>query len=224
MFPRGAGVSATEREKVSRMEIAAMDFSPFGLDADWPSRRWFEPIHGRRGEGVRGVRLGHASTSAMVLACTYPRSSFGEGLAGTMLDPIREIAFETTYTQVNLALHQIKTTDARPDGLISSLVRYASQQADRYREWATTHWGGDVASTTRLASWQSGFTLAYPDVYVIVHACGTGVDQLRLAAVSDLSAYHHGADPLEVGAMHWELWANRPELDYDDLTRTLVAP
>jgi len=141
-----------------------------------------------------------------------------------MLDPIREVAFETTYTQVNLALHQIKTPGARPDGLISSLVRYASQEADRYREWANTHWGAEVAATTRLASWQSGFSLAYPDVYVIVHACGIGIDQLRMAAVSDLSAYHHGVDPLEAGAMHWELWANRPELAYDDLTRTLVAP
>jgi hypothetical protein len=209
---------------VSRMETAAIEFSPFGLDADWPSRRWLELIHGRRGDAVRGVRLGHASTSAMVLACTYPRNSFGEPGAATMLDPIREIAFETTYAQVNLALHQIRTPGARPDGLISSLVRYASQVADRYQEWANVHWGAEVAATTRLASWQSGFSFAYPDVYVIVHACGIGIDELQLAAVSDLSAYHHGVDPLEVGAMHWELWANRPELAYDDLSRTLVAP
>jgi hypothetical protein len=209
---------------VSRMEIAAIDFSPLGLDADWPSRRWLELIHGRRGESVQGVRLGHASTSAMVLACTYPRSSFGDPAAATVLDPIREIAFETAYTQVNLALHQIRAPGARPDGLIGSLVRYAGQQADRYREWPETHWGADVASVTRLASWQSGFSLAYQDVYVIVHACGIEIAQLRLAAVSDLSAYHRGVDPHDVGAMHWELWADRPELAYDDLTRTLVAP
>jgi len=207
---------------VSRMEIAAIDFSPFGLDADWPSRRWLELIHGR-GEDVRGVRLGHASTSAMVLVCTYPRSSFGEPGAEAMLDPIREVAFETTYAQVNLALHQIRTPGARPDGLISSLVRYACEQADRYREWPDSRWGAEVAATTRLASWQSGFSLAYHDVYVIVHACGIQFEQLRLAAVSDLSAYHHGVDPLEIGAMHWELWPERPELAYDDLLRTLVA-
>jgi hypothetical protein len=59
---------------------------------------------------------------------------------------------------------------------------------------------------------------------VIVHACGIGIDQLRLMPATDLSGYHHGADPLDVGAMHWELWGNRPELAYDDLTRTLVAP
>ena len=208
---------------VSRMEIAAIDFSAFGLDADWPSRRWLELIHGR-GELIRGVRLGHASTSAMVLVCTYPHSSFGEPGAAAMLDPIREIAFETTYAQVNLALHQIRTPGARPDGLISSLVRYASEQADRYREWPNSHWGEEVAATTRLASWQSGFSLAYQDVYVIVHACGIQLDRLRLAAVSDLSGYHHGVDPLEMGAMHWELWPERPELAYDDLLRTLVAP
>ena len=209
---------------VSRMEIAAIDFSPLGLDADWPARRWLELIHGRRSEGIRGVRLGHASTSAMVLACTYPRSSFGEAGPDTALDPIRELAFETTYAQVNLALHQIRTPGERPDGLIGSLVRYAGQQADRYREWASVHWGADVAATTRLATWQSGFSLSYPDVYVIVHACGIQIDQLQLAAVGDLSVYHQGVDPLAIGAMHWELWANRPELAYDDLTRTLVAP
>jgi hypothetical protein len=195
-----------------------------GLDADWPSRRWLELIHGRRGDAIQGVRLGHASTSAMVLACTYPRSRLGEELAATGMDPIREVAYETTYAQINLALHQIKTPGARPDGLISALVRYASQHADRYQEWPTAHWGDEVASTTRLASWQSGFSLAYPDVYVIVHACGIGIDPLRLAQVNDLSGYHQSADPLEAGAMHWELWANRPELAYDDLTRTLVAP
>jgi len=208
---------------VSRMEIAAIDFSPLGLDADWPSRRWLELIHGR-GEEIRGVRLGHASTSAMVLVCTYPCSSFDEPGAAATLDPIREIAFETTYAQVNLALHQIRTPGARPDGLISSLVRYASEQADRYREWPNSQWGAEVAATTRLASWQSGFSLAYQNVYVIVHACGIQLDQLRLAAVCDLSAYHHGVDPLEMGAMHWELWPERPELAYDDLLRTLVAP
>jgi hypothetical protein len=209
---------------VSRMETAAIDFSPWGLDADWPSRRWLELIHGRPGEAARGVRLGHASTSAMVLTCTYPRSRLGEEVVATGLDPIREVAFETTYTQVNLALHQIRTPGARPDGLISSLVRYASDQADRYREWPSAHWGAEVASMTRLASWQSGFSLDYEDVYVIVHACGIAIDQLELAQVSDLTDYHRDVDPVEAGAMHWELWASRPELAYDDLTRTLVTP
>jgi hypothetical protein len=140
------------------------------------------------------------------------------------LDPIREIAYETTYTQVNLALHQIRTPGARPEGLIGSLVRYASQQADRYREWPNVHWGAEAAAATRLASWQSGFSLVYPDVFVIVHACGIDIDQVRLTPVSDLSGYHHGVDPTEVGAMHWELWANRPELAYEDLATTVVAP
>lgn len=206
------------------MDTAAIDFTTWGLDADWPSRRWLEPIYGRRGETVSGVRLGHASTSAMVLTCTYPRGRFGEGLAAPGSDPIREIAFETTYAQINLALHQIKTPGARPDGLIGSLVRYASQQADRHGQWPSAHWGAEIASITGMASWQSGFSLAYPDVYVIVHACGIGIDQLLLTAVGDLSRYSLDTDPTGAGAMHWELWENRPELAYDDLTRTLVTP
>jgi len=214
---------ATQREKVSRMETAAIDFIPWGLDADWPSLRWLEPIHGRRGEAVRGIRLGHASTSAMVLTCTYPRSRFGEAADTTQLGPLREIAFETTYAQINLVLHQIKTPGERPDGLIGSLVKYASQQADRHGEWPTVHWGSESAATTNLASWQSGFSLDYPDMYVVVHACGTDISELRLKQVDDLSGYTFGPDPDEAGAMHWELWANRPDLAYDDLTRTLVA-
>ncbi len=138
-------------------------------------------------------------------------------------DPIRELAFETTYTQINLALHQIRTPGARPDGLIGSLVRYASQQADRYRDWPATQWGDQSAQTTRLASWQSGFSLAYPEVYVIVHACGIGIDEIQLSSVSDeMPGYDVGEDPLAIGAMHWELWPSRPELGYDDLARTLV--
>ncbi len=206
------------------MEMSAIDFVPWGLDADWPTRRWVEPIYGRRDELARGVRLGHASDSAMVLTCTFPRASFDDPGSASDSDGIRELAFETTYTQINLALHQIRTPGARPDGLIGSLVRYASQQADRYRDWPGTHWGAEAAQTTKLVSWQSGFSLAYPDVYVTAHACGIGIDQLRLMPVGDgITGYDVGEDPLAIGAMHWELWASRPELDYDDLTRTLVA-
>lgn len=206
------------------MENSAIDFVPWGLDADWPSRRWLEPVHGRRADLARGVRLGHAGDSAMVLTCTFPRARFDEQYRASGTDPIREIAFETTYAQINMALHQIRTPGERPDGLIGSLVRYASQQADRYRDWPGTHWGAEAASTTRLASWQSGFSLAYPDVYVIVHACGVGIDEVELKPVDDaMSGYHRSQDPLEVGAMHWELWPSRPELEYDDLTKTLVA-
>lgn len=206
------------------METSAIGYMPWGLDAGWPDRRWLEPIHGRRDEPARGVRLGHASASAMVLTCTYPRRRFDEAIATGSCDPIREIAFETTYAQINLALHQISTAGERPDGLIGSLVRYASQQADRYREWVPVHWGSELAHITQLASWQSGFSLAYPDAYVVVHACGIAITRLRLAPVPDLAAYGHADDPMEIGAMHWELWSARPELNYDDLARTLVAP
>jgi hypothetical protein len=205
------------------MESCAIDFVPFGLDADWPSRRWLEVISGRRGEPVRGTRLGHASSSAMVLVCTYPRARFDEEVATSGSDPIREIAFETTYAQINLALHQIRSPGARPDGLIGSLVRYAGQQADRYKDWPSALWGAESAATTRLASWQSGFCLAYPEAYVVVHACGVGLDRIRLTRAQDLSDYDVSADPLEIGAMHWELWPSRPELGYDDLARTLVS-
>src|SRR5262252_9306362 len=160
------------------MEMSAIDFVPWGLDADWPSRRWIEPVWGRDGS-VRSMRLGHASDAAMVLTCTYPRARFDDEVDPACSDPVREIAFETTYTQVNLALHQIRTPATRPDGLVGSLVRYASAQADRYREWPTVKWGTAAASMTALASWQSGFSLDYPDDYVIVHACGIGIDGLE---------------------------------------------
>jgi hypothetical protein len=206
------------------METSGIDFAPWGLDADWPVRRWLEPIYGGRSELPRGVRLGHANESAMVLTCTFPRARFDDEVSLTGSDPIREIAYEATYAQINLALHQIRTPGARPEGLIGSLVRYASQQADRYRDWPGTHWGIEAASTTQLASWQSGFSLAYPDVYVVVHACGVGIDRPRLMPMAEhLSAYDLDQDPLEIGAMHWELWASRPELGYEDLARKLVA-
>ena len=204
------------------METSAIDFVPWGLEADWPSRRWIEPISGGRDGLAKGVRLGHASETAMVLTCTLPRDRFDSEISSTGSDPVREIAFETTYAQINLALHQIRAPGARPDGLIESLVRYASQQANRYRDWPETRWGAESVRTAGLASWQSGFSLAYPGAYVIVHACGISLDRIRLRRVDDLAEYEHGRDPLEIGAMHWELWPSRPELGYDDLARTLV--
>lgn len=205
------------------MEMTAIDFIPWGLDAHWPSRRWIEPVSGRDGM-VRGIRLGHASASAMVLCCTYPRARFDDEVNPTCSDPVRELAFETTYTQVNLVLHQVRAPGSRPDGLIGSLLRYAGQQADCYRDWPTTRWGAETASTTRLASWQSGFSLDYPGAYVIVHACGIGIDELRLtAAGADMPAYGLDLDPLDADAMHWELWPSGPEVKYDDLAGSLAA-
>ncbi len=205
------------------MENLALDFIPWGLEAAWPSRCWVEPVHGRGQEPIRGIRLGHASDAAMVLACTFPRERFDAEVAGTGSDPVREVAFEATFALINLALHQIRVPGARPDGLVGSLVQFANQQANRYRDWATTHWGLEEAAVIGMAGWQSGFSLAYPDVYVIVHACGIGIDGLRLQPVRDISGYELTVDPLELGAMHWELWRSEPPVGYEDLARVLVA-
>jgi hypothetical protein len=206
------------------MDNVASDFVPWGLEATWPSRCWVELIHGRSGDPPRGVRLGHASDEAMVLVCTYPRERFDAEVASTGADPVREIANEVSFALVNLALHQIRAPGARPEGLVASLVQFASQQADRHQDWATTHWGLEAASVIGMAGWQSGFSLGYPDAYVIVHACGVGIDKIRLLPVRDLVAYEVTADPLELGAMRWELWRSNPAVGYEDLARLLVAP
>jgi hypothetical protein len=215
--------TTTEREKLSRMSDGAIDFVPWGLEGAWPSRRWVEPIPGRPEDPLKGVRLCHASPEAMVLTCTFPRERFDSTVAGSCDDPVREIAYETTFTLVNLALHQIKAPGARPEGLISSLVQFANQQADRCRDWATTHWGFEAASITGMGGWQSGFSLAYPGVYVVAHACGVSIEHIRLYPVKDLSGYEITSDPLEIGAMHWELWRSEPPLGYEDLARVLVT-
>jgi hypothetical protein len=203
------------------MEISAIDFTAWGLDADWPALRWLEPIHGRRGQPVRGLRLGHADDSAMVLTCTYPRARFDSEAQACGFDPVREIAFETTYTQVNLALHQLREPAERPDGLVGSLVSHASQEADRHRDWPAAQWGEQEARTTRLANWQSGFTAADPAAYVIVHACGVAIEDVRLTTVRDLYGYEC-SNQAPTGAMHWELWQSHPDLGYDDLVSLLA--
>ncbi len=159
----------------------------------------------------------------MVLVCTYPRAPFDVEIASAGADPVRELAYETTFTLINLVLHQIRVPGERPDGLISSLMQFATQQANRHREWATTHWGLEAASIIGLAGWQSGFTLAYPESYVVVHACGIDNDTIRLQQVRDLSQYEPGSSPFNVGAMHWELWRSESALGYEDLTRVLVT-
>jgi hypothetical protein len=206
------------------METDATDFTPWGLDANWPERRWLEPLHGRDGEPPMGLRLGHVSASAMVLICTFPSKRFDFEVRATGPGALREVAYETTYALINLALHQIRTPGARPGGLVGTLLSHAVQQANKYQDWPAVRWGAADARTTELASWQAGFSMDYPDVYVIVHACGVSIESIRLRPVEDLSCYEATMDPLEVGAMHWELWPSRPDVDYDELTRTLVAP
>jgi hypothetical protein len=206
------------------METDATDFMPWGLDANWPDQRWLEPLHGREDEPPMGLRLGHASPSAMVLICTFPTARFDRQVRESGPTAIREVAYETTYALVNLALHQIRTPGARPGGLVGSLLSHAVQQANRYLDWRAIHWGEAAARMTELASWQAGFSLDFPDAYVIVHACGVALESVRLRPVDDLSGYEITTDPFELGAMHWELWPSRPDIDYADLTRTLVAP
>jgi hypothetical protein len=213
------------------METAAIDFVPWGLEAAWPSRRWLEPVDGRRDGPPRGVRLGHASDSALVLVCTYPRFRFDAEMPGTGADLVRELAFETTFALINFALHQIKEPGGRPAGLVGSLVSYANQQADRYLDWGTTYWGmasngppgpaawpgQAVARTIGLGGWRSGFSIANADAYIVVHACGVSLDHLLLTPATDPSAYGLEAEPPLLGQMHWELWPNHQELSYDDL-------
>lgn len=123
------------------METEVIDFVPWGLDATWPSRRWIELVDGRRDGPPKGARLGHASESALVLVCTYPRPRFDAEMPGTGADLVRELAFESTFALINFALHQIKGGERRPEGLVGSLVSYANQQADRYPDWGTAYWG-----------------------------------------------------------------------------------
>ncbi|MBO0833720.1 MAG: hypothetical protein J2P28_09095 [Actinobacteria bacterium] len=203
------------------MESSAIDFTPWGLDAEWPARRWIEPINGRPDEPIKGVRLGHADDSAMVLTCTYPRARFDAEVTARGLDPVREIAFETTYAQVNLALHQIRKPGERPEGLIGSLVDHASQEADRYSNWPAARWGKHHARTIRLTVWQSGLSATDREAYVIVHACGFPLNDVRLTPVDDLSGYDLGKDPDHYEAMHWELWPAGPDIDYADLASVL---
>lgn len=202
------------------METSAFDFTAWGLDADWPALRWIEPINGRLGQPARGVRLGHADDSAMVLTCTYPRERFDSEARACGFDLVREIAFETTYAQVNLALHQIREPAERPDGLVGSLLSHASQAADKYRDWSAARWGEQEARTTKLASWVSGFTAADPAAYVIVHACGVPIDDVRLTTIRDLSGYEASSN---TAPMHWELWPSHPALGYDDLAGMLTG-
>jgi hypothetical protein len=205
------------------MDTQPIDFIPWGLDASWPTRCWLEPIFGRRNEPPRGLRLAHASDTAMVLVCTHPRARFDVEIASAGADPIRELAYETTFTLINLVLHQIRVPGERPEGLVSSLMQFATQQANRHREWATTHWGLEAASIIGLAGWQSGYTLAYPESYVIVHACGIDNDTIRLQQVRDFSPYEPAGSPFDVCPMHWELWRSESALGYEDLTRVLVS-
>lgn len=206
------------------MDTPVIDFVPWGIDASWPSRCWVEPINGRRGQPSKGARLGHSNAKAMVLVCSYPRLRFDQEVARSGADPVRELAYETTFALVNLALHQIRVPGARPDGLVGSLVQFAGQQANRHRDWATTRWGEEIASITGMAGWQSGFSLGYPDVYVVVHACGVDIGELQLKPVPDITGYDLTSDPLEIGAMIWELWRTESSVQYKDLARVLVMP
>lgn len=199
-----------------------IDFTAWGLDAEWPALRWIEPAGGS-GRAARGLRLGHADDTAMVLTCTYPRPRFDDQALACGLDPLAEIAFETTYVQASLALHQVTAPGPRPEGFVPALVSHARSVADRYADWAEVAWGKRAARATQLASWQSGFAAVDDSAYVIVHACGLAMDLVQIRP-AQLSGYDLSADPAGPGSMHWELWPARPDLSYDDLAGVITLP
>ena len=113
-----------------------VDFTPWGLEATWPSRRWLELVDGRRDGPPKGVWLGHASESAMVLVCTYPRPRFDAEMPGTGADLVRELAAQRlaaglSQTEVAARMGTSQSAVARlesgaTDARASTLERYAA--------------------------------------------------------------------------------------------------
>jgi len=69
-----------------------------------------------------------------------------------------------------------------------------------------------------------GGTAIFESAPLLTRAGGIDIDRIRLKSVdADLRGYRLEQDPLDVDAMHWELWPSGPELGYDDLARTLAT-
>jgi hypothetical protein len=143
------------------------------------------------------VQLGHASESAVLYVCTYPRSRFDTVMTQTGDSPLREVACAVTHQMVNRVLTQAGVTGPQRDSLRRVAVHYAENRAAAYQSWQTAGWhvitaepaGGEIpARITSLAGWQSGFA-ATADSYIAAHGYGTTLDDISLRPVLDSAVY-----------------------------------
>src|ERR1700733_4181367 len=166
----------------------------------WPLR-FLSMVDGRAGPEHLpwAVTLAHTDGSQFVQVTSCPRDWFRPTMAGPDHDITEEVAFQVVHVQINLALYGLERSviDSAP-GLVQALNGYMGPTARDCRTWARTRWTvrgaglpGDeaTASVTSLAGWRSGFTLDHPDLFLIVHAYGTGTGQPELVPVSDTAPY-----------------------------------
>lgn len=174
--------------------MAELDFTPLGLDAQWPSRLWLDFLEGPTAGPFLGADLGHANDTAALYVCTYPRARFDAAFAGRTDadDPLREIAFTVTHQLINRVLAGSHDTGDGRSALMSSLVEYAKDQAAAYETWESARWRLDgleiPARLIELSGWQSGFAVLDKE-YVAVHCLGTDLRDITLSPVLDPAAY-----------------------------------
>lgn len=179
-----------------------VDFVPEGLDGRWPSR-WLDFLEGPSTGPFYGVFLGHASTSATIYVCTYPRSRFeAEMTPPTDGDPLRELAFNSVHHMINRVIAQVGLAGTQRDSLTRLLTQYSNSRATEYQAWGTVKWHVTTAEsaaeeidarTTSLADWQAGFAVA-GDIYVSVASYGIALDNISLVPVFDSTVYGFSFD------------------------------
>jgi len=187
--------------------MAELDFIPWGLDVQWPSRLWLDFLEGPAAGPFWGVDLGHANDAAALYVCTYPRARFDAAMAGRagVDDQLREIAFTVTHQLINRVLAGSRVTGDEHAALRSRLRQHAKEQAAAYETWESARWQIAAGESTsreiparliELSGWQSGFAVL-DEEYVAVHCLGADPRDITLSQVLDPAAYDFTFDDVK---------------------------
>src|SRR6202050_168676 len=117
-----------------------IEFTPQGLDAQWPARRWLDFLDGPATGPPTGVWLGYADESASLYVETYPQPRFEAAMVRRGDDPFREVALTATFQQINRILFQFRHRKTRRDDFVQHLKQYAEERAHEYPAWHRAQW------------------------------------------------------------------------------------
>ena len=181
------------------LSFPALDFPLYGLVGEWDPPRWLDFVEGPLGSPASGVWLRYGSAHVhdahepWVRVATLRRDRYSHLRANPNSVP-RDAAFSAMLTLVDATMPQ---PAGRPGNYDHRIVDFAQSEADRHDLWPQATWSvGQLPVPAPVFAWAgawAGFTMAVPDVDIVVVGSGIDPNGLTLEEVNDASVYHFDA-------------------------------
>ncbi|MEN3361644.1 MAG: hypothetical protein V7637_5626 [Mycobacteriales bacterium] len=179
------------RNSVADVAARAPDFTLYGLDEPWAGPGW---VAGMGGPGpLATLSLGHllADRRYGVTVKTAARDRYDRGWAAEYRDPVEAVAAEAVVELIAATWPDPEIM--RQVDWLEDVYSHGSRRAREHRSWERVSWSVDGVAVDAVCwhfagAW-TGFTIALPDVYIVVTAVGVDPAAIRLRRLTDAALY-----------------------------------